>query len=180
MDLLDLPTGLALLALVGAAGVVAWKRNRLQATLRRDVGAAGGSPRSAPLLLQAEGVVAHQAAANAVIEQARAHAVAPVAPAGAASAPNAAPVAAPAQGPNPTLSTTVPTPTPTPSPSPQFEGTAWAPTEPMPGIDLEPQFADTMPAEMGFAPTNFADTLVAELAVEERPSRVPDTRRRGA
>jgi hypothetical protein len=61
---------------------------------------------------------------------------------------------------------------------PQFDGPAWAPTEPMPGMACEPQFADTMPAEMGFAATNFADTLVAELAAEERPSPVPDRRRR--
>lgn len=134
MDLLNLPTGFALLAFVGAAaGIVAWNRSRRGAELRRDVDAAAAPP-----------------------------------------AADAAPVAALAHAPERA-----------PEPIPKFDGSAWASTEPMPGIALELQFADTMPAEMNFGATNFADTmpaemnfgttnfadtLVAELVVEERPS----------
>lgn len=152
MDPLNLPTGLALFAFVGAvAGTAAWNHRRRRAELRRDVGAAERRPAPTPLPPPAEKAPAHHVAAKAVIEQAQAQARAAAQGAAVgAAAPASAPMA-------------------------QSDGPAWAPTEPMPEVACEPQFADTMPAEMTFAATNFADTLVAELATDERPSAVPGT-----
>lgn len=179
MDLLNLPAGLALLAFVGAAaGVVAWNRSRRRAESPRDVDAAEELRPPTPLPTPAERAPAHQAAAKAAIEQAQARAAAQVAPVEAAPpAANAAPAAALARV---SASASEPEPEPEPEPITQFDGPAWATTEPMPGIALEPQFADTVPAEMSFGATNFADTLVAELVAEELPSRVPGKRHRPA
>jgi len=178
MDLLDLPTGLALLALVGAAaGIVAWNRRRRRATLRRNGHIAAETP---PSNQRAEDANAHRVAAQAVSRQLQARAGAQVAPADAATpaahaAPEVAPVAAAACA----LAVSATSQTPH-DPTAPFEGPAWAPTEPMPGIALEPEFADTMPAEMNFAATHFADTLVSELATQERASPLPGTRHRPA
>lgn len=170
MDLLYLAAGLALLAFVGAAsGVVAWNRSRRAADLQREVDATEELPPPTPLPLLAAPAPAHQAAGKAVIEQAQARAAEL-----AAAIAEAPPVA---------------------NVVPQFDGPAWAPTEPMPGMDVELQFADTAPAEMNFGAANFADTipaelnfgtmnfadtLVTELATDERPGPVPGTPRRPA
>lgn len=80
MDLLNGPTGFALLAIAAvAAGVAAWNRSRREAGLRRDVGAAEESSLPTPLSPPAEGAPAHQAAANVVMEQAQTRAAAQVA-----------------------------------------------------------------------------------------------------
>lgn len=153
MDLPNLPTGLALLAIAGAAvGVIVRKRRRGTVEARRDdvVGAETAPPTA--------GAPAHRLAAQAVIENARAGAAAVT-----LGVENAQDETAPA-------------------PLSQFDGNAWATTVPMDGMVAEPQFADTMPADGGFAETlpapigfghtHFADTQVTELVAEERPGAV--------
>lgn len=154
MDFLNLPTGLALLAVAGAAlGVVAWKRSRRAAEPRPAMDATLELPSQTPLPPLVENTPAHHAAAKELIEQARASAAVVL-----ASAPE-----------EPSEAETVP------APLSQFDGPAWAATEPMPGIAIGPEFADTLPAEMNDGPTNFADTLVAEFATEEQAGARPDT-----
>ncbi len=175
MDLLNWPAGLALLTVVAvAAGVAAWNRSRREAESRRHVDAPDQSPPLAQPPPSAERIPAHQAAAKTVIEHAQARAAAQVAlvesaPLVANAASAAALVPQPEQAPEPER-----------QPLPQFDSPAWAATEPMPGMGVHPQFADTMPAEMSFGDTNFADTLVTELVAEERPRPVPGRRRRPA
>jgi hypothetical protein len=47
-------------------------------------------------------------------------------------------------------------------------------------MGVEPQFAETMSADMDFGNVTFADTRVAEIVAEESPGPVPGTRRRPA
>lgn len=154
MDFPDLPTGLALFAVAAAAvGVVARQRKRGGVDTHRDDASDAEPP--APV----GAAPAHQVAAQAVIENARAGAAAAAKPA-----------------------VDVPQDETVPAPLSQFDGAAWAPTVPMDGLVAEPQFADTMPADVGFAetlpgpigfgPTHFADTQVTELVAEERPGAV--------
>lgn len=153
MDFPDLPTGLALFAVAAAAvGVVARQRKRGGVDTHRDDASDAEPP--APV----GAAPAHQVAAQAVIENARAGAAAVT-----LGVENAQDETAPA-------------------PLSQFDGNAWATTVPMDGMVAEPQFADTMPADGGFAETlpapigfghtHFADTQVTELVAEERPGAV--------
>ena len=181
MDLPALPTGLApaivAVAVAGmAAGALAWKRRR-GAGPQREAGGAEASPHT-----QAAMASAHALEARAVIEQASA-----------AAARAGADTASRADAPARELEAAIPSG----AALAQFEGPAWATTEPMPGIAVEPPFADTMPAEMpaelvgasqaaaetpfaptnfaatGFAATNFASTNFADTMPAEISASIP-------
>jgi hypothetical protein len=156
MDLISLPTGLALLALAGAtASSVAWMRGRAGAGARR-----GASARQKPQeAVPAQQEPARRVAPKAAVEPARERAAAqvpgvdaalPVAhPAPAAVA--AAAVAAAAHADAPASATLI-----------QLDGPAWAPTEPMAGLVVELSFAETEPAALNAGAPGFADTMVSE------------------
>ena len=131
MDLPTLPTGLVLFACAAAAAGVFALRLRRKAGSQAKAPATNATAATATKAIAATTTKATAAKAAASID----------------APPKATCAAACVDSPGASALEALP--------ARPFDGPGWAETQPMAGLDTEPPFADTMPAEMAFAPTSF-------------------------